>query len=138
MKTLDIQNTPPQSPANDIKQDNNNNHEDVSMNDSFCTQPIVNTSILNNPPLNPMERRSSSSILESSSKETFSSNRSISVDEANFVGSSLNNYSVEQLTSGFLTKKSKASKRGTLPKKATNELKAWLFQHLVVSCFLFY
>lgn len=133
MKTLDIQNTPPQSPTNEMKQDSNNNNEDVSMKDSFPTQSAVDMSILNTPPLNPTTRRASTSTLESSSKETFPSNRSISIDEATFVGGSLNNFSVEQLTSGFLTKKNKPGKRGTLPKKATNELKAWLFQHLVVS-----
>ena len=131
MKTLDIQNTPPQSPSNET-QDNNNNHEDVSMKDFPKTD---DASILNTPTLNSATRRSSTSTLESSSKETLPSSQSISIDEATLVGSSLNNFSVEQLTNGFLTKKNKAGKRGTLPKKATNELKAWLFQHLVVSYF---
>ena len=67
-------------------------------------------------------------------KEDFSIHRSMSVDTPpSFIGASglATSLSPEQL-SGFLTKKNKGGKRGTLPKQATNVLKAWLFQHLVV------
>ena len=141
MKTLDIHNTPPQSPTNEMKQDiqnNNNQSNDINMKDAFRTQSNIDTSVFQTPTLIPAIRRSSTSTLESSSKETFPSNRSASIDDTSFVGGSLNSFSVEQLTSGFLSKKNKGGKRGTLPKKATNVLKAWLFQHLVVGIYIKY
>ena len=134
MKTLDIPNTPPQSPSGEAKQDvQNNNHNNDLIKDAF--QPTMDASVLQtSASMIPLAARgSSTSSLDSSTKEVFPMSRSASLDEAGF---SLNAFSVQQLTSGFLTKKTKGGKRGTLPKKATNELKAWLFQHLVVSQYL--
>jgi len=57
--------------------------------------------------------------------------RSMSTDSISSSGSQEHFMSVSELTTGFLSKKNKAGKRGVLPKSSTSVLKGWLFQHLV-------
>eukprot|EP00111_Clytia_hemisphaerica_P017870 TCONS_00052864-protein len=132
MRTLDIQNTPPGSPTSP-------KNPTQPMSDVTMVGSTIDASILA-PPKTPTAvpvngRSSSTSSLENNNttlKEDFSIHRSMSVDTPSFIGAAglATPMSPEQLT-GFLTKKNKGGKRGTLPKVATNVLKAWLFQHLV-------
>ena len=89
--------------------------------------------------LNQAGRSMSTSVLDmDSQKEEFGITRSVSIDTTGFPPGQSNEMSIEQLTSGFLSKKSKGGKRGTLPKSATSVLKGWLFQHLVVKTSLLF
>ena len=154
MRTLDISNTPPGSP-------------DRTSVPSTPTGNFDGSSRIQMSPLDhlytpdqtiPDEDTSTSSVAESHSRNLSTSfqpletdkiptnvSHSLCIDSNNIIPGNVNGMSVADLTSGFLSKKSKGGKRGVLPKQATNVLKGWLFQHLVVclqpksisQCFVF-
>lgn len=133
-RTLDIKNTPPQSPTAVANDESSETKETAIENTENPTiqQTLVKIEI--DEDNFPSRSLSTSNAAEVDSESEIDIQRSLSVDS----GSGLQLHgvlTVEQLTSGFLSKKNKGGKRGTLPKSATNVLKAWLFQHLVVRLF---
>ena len=138
MRTLDINTTPPSSPCQQVPmaetstvaietpctetQNTTVEHFDFSE-----QKPILETSILQ---CTDVQAMSSSVMIQADSQKSVNTRS----DANDNIIEAVNGIPVSELTSGFLSKKNKCGKRGVLPKQATNVLKAWLFQHLVV-CF---
>lgn len=137
MRTLNIHNTPPASPTQEHQREGLNYRADINVlsdPQSMLESTAIDTLQRNQQRASMNANRSQSTSfmdISTTTKEDFAINRSSSFDDTQIASGDLEGMTVEQLTSGFLTKKNKGGKRGTLPKQATNVLKAWLFQHLV-------
>ena len=132
MKTLDINSTPPTSPNRLLSTSSYTESES-----SPRQEQVPNERQIQPKPNDNMTRSfsvSQDSLHSSNEVNTLQISRSMSVDSAlNSPALKMNEIPINDVTSGFLSKKGKAGKRGVLPKAATSVLKGWLFQHLVVS-----
>lgn len=138
MRTLDINTTPPTSPthtlqlpdvpltsSNTITESQSTSVDQLDF--SNQSKPMLQTDIL--------QCSDASALIPDNNKK--SGSRPIPDPNENII-EAVNGIPVSELTSGFLSKKNKCGKRGVLPKQATNVLKAWLFQHLVVCMIIYY
>ena len=132
MKTLDINSTPPTSPNRLLSASGYTESEP-----SPRQEQVPNEKQIQPKPNESMTRSfsvSQDSLHSSKEANTLPISRSMSADSAlNSPALKMNEIPISDVTSGFLSKKGKAGKRGVLPKAATSVLKGWLFQHLVVS-----
>lgn len=139
MRTLNINQSPPMSPVSPIAPNPTaSSSSQLSQTDLVShlqsqVDPIASGSNADGGLLTTFQQEKS---------DGFSTLKSVSSDDSTSNEGNLDNrghcmdtptMSLNDLTCGFLSKKGKSSKRGVLPKQATNVLKAWLFQHLVVS-----
>lgn len=144
MRTLDITNTPPASPtvqtlpvtnAQPTPPEQRTQTSSASNTFSITEESSENKSSINKNS-EVRSRSLSTGFLNVEPENDLTITRSASTSCETPCSSSVNpepmgSLSVNDLTSGFLSKKNKCGKRGVLPKHATNILKAWLFQHLV-------